>query len=94
MIFYDLLKIVKGKSNTNNVILSEEQFKDVKEKKLENVLKVLPEILNDIFPVVMDKVSDITKTNIKEYVPTSCLTNSCDKNVKELEEFMRSNNAT
>ena len=82
------------KSNTNNVILSEEQFKDIKEKKLENVLKVLPEIRNDIFPVVMDKVSDITKTNIKEYVPTSCLTNSCDKNVKELEEFMRSNNAT
>ena len=50
---------MKGKSNTNNVILSEEQFKDIKEKKLENVLKVLPEILNDIFPVVMDKVSDI-----------------------------------
>ena len=61
---------------------------------LENVLKVLPEILNDIFPVIMDKVSDIIKTNIKEYVPTSCLTSRHDNNVKELEEFMSANNAT
>ena len=42
----------------------------------------------------MDKVSDIIKTNIKEYVPRSCLNNSCDNNVKELEEFTTSNNAT
>ena len=42
----------------------------------------------------MDKVSDITKTNIKEYIPTSCLTNSRDNNAKELEEFMSANNAT
>ena len=57
--------MVKGKSNTNNVILSEEQFKYIKETILENVLRILPEILNDIFPVIMDKVSDIIKTNIK-----------------------------
>ena len=42
----------------------------------------------------MDKVSDITKTNIKEYIPISCLTNSRDNNAKELEEFMSANNAT
>ena len=85
--------MVKGKSNTNNVILSEEQFKYIKETILENVLRILPEILNDIFPVIMDKVSDIIKTNIKEYVLKSCLTNSRDNNVKELEEFMSANNA-
>ena len=45
--------MLKGKPNTNNVILSEEQFKDIKESILENVLKVLA----DIFPVIMDKVS-------------------------------------
>ena len=84
--------MVKGKSNTY-VILSEEQFKDIKETILENVLRILPEILNDIFPVIMDKVSDIIKTNIKEYVLKSCLTNSRDNNVKELEEFMSANNA-
>ena len=71
-----------------------EQFKDIKDTILENVFKVLPEILNDIFTVIMDKVSDIIKTNIKEYVPKSCLNNSRDNNVKELEEFMTSNNAT
>ena len=71
-----------------------EQFKDIKDTILENVFKVLPEILNDIFPVIMDKVSDIIKTNIKEYVPKPCLNNSRDNNVKELEEFMTSNNAT
>ena len=42
----------------------------------------------------MDKVSDIIKTNIEEYVSTSSLTNSRDNNVKELEEFMSANNAT
>ena len=42
----------------------------------------------------MDKVSDITKTNIKEYIPTSCLTNSRDNNAKELEEFISANNVT
>ena len=71
-----------------------EQFKDIKDTILENVFRVLPEILNDIFPVIMDKVSDIIKTNIKEYVPKPCLNNSRDNNVKELEEFMTSNNAT
>ena len=94
MVFYDLLKIVKEKSNTNNVNVIMEQFKDIKDTILENVFKVLPEILNDIFPVIMDKVSDIIKTNIKEYVPKPCLNNSRDNNVKELEEFMTSNNAT
>ena len=94
VVFYDFLKMVKGKSNTNNAILSEEQFKDIKETILENVSKVLLEILNDIFPVIMDKVSDIIKTNIKEYIPTSCLTNSRESNAKELEEFMSANNAT
>ena len=28
-----------------------EQFKDIKDTILENLFKVLPEILNDIFPV-------------------------------------------
>ena len=32
--------------------------------------------------------------HITEYFPTSCLTNSRDNNVKELEEFMSANNAT
>ena len=85
--------MVKGKSNTNNV-LSEEQFKDTKVTILENVLKVLHEIINDIFPVIKDKVSDIIKANIKQYVPTSCLTNKCDNNVKELEEFINADNAS
>ena len=73
--------MVKGKSSTN-VIFSEEQFKNIKEIILENVLKVLLEILNNIFPVIMDKVSDTIKTNIEEYFPISCLTNNCDNNAK------------
>ena len=85
--------MIKEKSNTNNIILSKEQFKDIKETILENVLKVLPEILNDIFPVIMEKVSDIIKANIKEYVSTFCLTNNHGSNVKELEEFINANNA-
>ena len=31
---------------------------------------------------------------ILKYVPTSCVTNNCDNNVKELEEFMNANNAS
>ena len=42
----------------------------------------------------MDKASDIIKTNIKEYVPASWLTNNGDKNVKESEEFMNAKNAS
>ena len=67
--------LVKRKSNTNYVISSEKQFKDIKETFLENVLKVLPELLNDIFRVTVDKFSDIIITDIKNYVPKSCLTN-------------------
>ena len=67
--------MVKGKANTIYVILSGEQFKDIKETILEYVLNVPPEVLNVIFLVIMDKSSDIVKTDIKEYVPKSCLTN-------------------
>ena len=45
--------MAKGKSNSNDVILSDEQFKDIEETILEKVLKVLHDILN-IFPVIMD----------------------------------------
>ena len=57
--------MVKGKSHTNNVILSEEKIKDIKETILENVLNALSEILNDIFPVIMDKVSTLSKQILK-----------------------------
>ena len=57
--------MVKGKSHTNNVILSEEKIKDIKETILENVSNALSEILNDIFPVIMDKVSTLSKQILK-----------------------------
>lgn len=82
MVFCYLLKIVKGKSNRDNVILSGKQFKDKEETILENVLKVLLDILNDLFLVIMDKVSDVIKANTKDYVPASRSTNSHDNNVK------------
>ena len=57
-------------------------------------IKILSEILNDIFLVIMDKFSDIFKTNIKEYVRTSFLTNNHYNKVKEGKEFMNANNAS
>ena len=42
----------------------------------------------------MYKVSDIIKTNIKDYVPTSHSTNSCGNNIKEIKEFMNTDNAS
>lgn len=93
MVFCYLLKVVKGKSNRDNIILSGKQFKDIKEIILENVLKVLLDILNDLFLVIMDKVSNVIKANTKDYVPTSRSTNSHDNNVKEIKESMNVNNA-
>lgn len=92
MVFCYLLKVVKGKSNRDNIILSGKQFKDIKEIILENVLKVLLDILNDLFLVIMDKVSNVIKANTKDYVPTSRSTNSHDNNVKEIKESMNVNN--
>ena len=74
--------MVNWKSSSKSVILSDEQLKDIKETILENVLNVLTDIPNDIFPVIMDKVSDIINTNIKDYVSTSCSTKRHDNNVK------------
>ena len=92
MVFCYLLKVVKGKSNRDNIILSGKQFKDIKEIILENVLKVLLDILNDLFLVIMDKVSNVIKANTKDYVPTSRSTNSHDNNVKDIKESMNVNN--
>ena len=67
-----------------NIVLSDEQFKDIKETILDNVLKVLPNIINEIFPVIMEKVSDIIKSNINDYVPVSRSTGHQAKDLKIL----------
>ena len=76
-----------------NIVLSDEQFKDIKDTILDNVLKVLPNIINEIFPVIMEKVSDIIKSNINDYVPVSRSTGH-QANVTEVKDFINVNNST
>ena len=76
-----------------NIVLSDEQFKDIKDTILDNVLKVLPNIINEIFPVIMEKVSDIIKSNINDYVPVPRSTGR-QANVTEVTDFINVNNST